>query len=505
VIATLSTQQQPMKCYRVVLRCVAALTASYACCAALAAEKAKPKNDPAMRAVSNVTLNLKDDGYRGIWYMNQPTKDKYKYKYSGGLGTYCDYHSPLAVYCPEAKKTFFCFGGTSPDNYRKLRHMVSYYDHDTGTVPRPTFLLDKETGDAHDNPVISVDKDGYIWVFSSSHGRSRPSYFHRSVKPYDIEVFQRVHATRREDNREVILDNFSYPQFWHDKEHGFVAFFTRYKYPATRTSCFMTSPDGRKWSEWQRLAAIEEGHYQTSAITQGKIATAMNFHPKSGGLNKRTNLYYLESTDYGKTWHAADGAPLELPLTEVKNPALIRNYQSEKQLAYLKDLVFTADARPIIVYETSGGHEPGPANDPRVLQLAEWTGKQWDIRPITKTDHNYDSASLYLEDDGTWKIFAPTGAGPQPYCTGGEMVMWTSSDKGKIWAASKQLTKNSQQNHTYARRPVNAQPDFYSFWADGNSHGPSESRLYFATKDGAVYSLPAKMTSETAKPELVSD
>jgi hypothetical protein len=29
-----------------------------------------------------------EDGYRGIWYYNQPTKDEYKFKYSGGFATY---------------------------------------------------------------------------------------------------------------------------------------------------------------------------------------------------------------------------------------------------------------------------------------------------------------------------------------------------------------------------------------------------------------------------------
>ena len=40
-------------------------------------------------ATENVTINKKDDGYRGIWYMNQPLDSIYKYKYSGGLGIYC--------------------------------------------------------------------------------------------------------------------------------------------------------------------------------------------------------------------------------------------------------------------------------------------------------------------------------------------------------------------------------------------------------------------------------
>lgn len=46
----------------------------------------------------NPATNEKDTGYRGIWYMNQPSKDAYVYKYSGGLGTYCSSHSPFAVH-----------------------------------------------------------------------------------------------------------------------------------------------------------------------------------------------------------------------------------------------------------------------------------------------------------------------------------------------------------------------------------------------------------------------
>ncbi len=97
-----------------------------------------------------VTLNQKADGYRGIWYMNQPSNDEYVYKYSGGLGTYCAKHHPFAIYCKEVNKTFFCYGGGKPDDDRALLHMVSYFDHETKTVPQPTILLDKKTNDAHD-------------------------------------------------------------------------------------------------------------------------------------------------------------------------------------------------------------------------------------------------------------------------------------------------------------------------------------------------------------------
>ena len=471
----------------------------------LAADPVEPPgDDPHMKPVVSVTQNRQDDGYRGVWYQNQPTKDEYKYKYSGGLGTYCDYHQPFSVYVPEVDKTFFCYGGTSHDSPTELWHMISYFDHKTGTVPRPTFLLDKRTSDAHDNPVLSIDKDGYIWIFSSSHGLGRPSYIHRSAKPYDIAKFEQLSPTRVDGKRPVPLDNYSYPQFWYDKDRGFISFFTRYSYPAARTSCFMTSDDGVHWSEWQRLAAIAEGHYQVSATGPTKLGTMMNYHPKGKGLNWRTNLYYLETEDNGKTWHAADGAKLKLPLIEPKNPALVRDYESEKLLVYIKDLVYDADENPILVYETSSGYEPGPKNGPRELCIAHWTGKKWEFKPIAPVDHNYDSASLYLEEDGVWRVFAPTEPGPQAHCTGGEMVIWRSEDQGKSWKKERQLTADSPRNHTFARRPVNAHPEFYSFWADGDAKAPSESRLYFSDREGNVFQLPKKMKGETAKPRRMA-
>jgi len=77
-------------------------------------------------------------------------------------------------------------------------------------------------------------------------------------------------------------------------------------------------------------------------------------------------------------------------------------------------------------------------------------------------------------------------------------------DEGKNWKKVRNITKNSLRNHSYARRPLNAHPDFYAFWADGNADQFSESKLYFCNKKGdKVWVLPYDMTSEFAKPESV--
>jgi len=428
------------------------------------------------------------DGYRGIWYSNQPQGDEYVYKYSGGLGTYCAKHSPFAVYAPEANKTFFCYGGTDAKN-GTLLHMVSYFDHATGSVPRPRILLDKKTTDAHDNPVIALDAEGHVWIFSSSHGTSRPSYISVSVKPYDIDAFERVLTT-----------NFSYTQPHYLPGRGFL--FLHTKYGGGRRLFQMTSPDGRTWTEPGMLAHVEQGHYQVSGRCGTKVGTAFNFHPAPKGLNWRTNLYYIESDDFGRTWKNARGEPVELPLTRPDNPALVHDYRAEKRNVYLKDLVFDAEGRPVILHLTSGGWQSGPVNDPRTWQTARWTGERWDIQGSIRSDNNYDMGSLYVEEGGLWRLIAPTETGPQPYNTGGEIATWTSDDRGATWTKRKQLTRDSELNHTYVRRPVNAHPDFYALWADGHGRKPSESRLYFTNREGEhVWRLPVEMDGATAEPE----
>ncbi len=441
----------------------------------------------ALAAVLAAAELPKDDGYRGIWYYNQPSKDEYVYKYSGGFATYPQQQLPIAYYSKEANKTFFCYGGTVKGK-RQLLHMVSYYDHATGRVPRPRILLNKETDDAHDNPVMMLDDSGYIWIFSNAHGKGRPSYIHKSRRPLSIDEFELVRTT-----------NFSYGQPWWLPGKGFLFLHTIYE-DGGRSLFWMASAQGREWSERRPMARIGLGHYQVSARDGARVGTMFNFHPVPAGLNARTNLYYMETADQGRTWRTAGGAPIETPVKTVNNAALVHDYQAEKLLVYIKDLTFDARHRPVLLYLTSRGYASGPANGPRTWQTARWTGTAWEIRPFTTSDHNYDFGSLYIERGGTWRAIAPTEPGPQPYTTGGEMVMWTSADQGRTWKKARQLTHNSRYNHTYARRPVNAHPDFYALWADGDTKAPSESSLYFCNRAGEVWRLPAVMNTEFERP-----
>lgn len=453
---------------------------------------------PAPAASDPKTSVGPDDGYRGIWYYNEATKDEYVYKYSGGLATYCAKHSPFAIYSAKVNKTFFCYGGTVKEK-RELLEMVSHYDHATGTVPRPTILMNKQTNDAHDNPVISMDDQGFIFVFCSSHGTSRPSYIFKSDKPFSTDSFTVVYK-----------GNFSYTQPWYWPGEGFLFVHTLYK--GGRASHWSTSKDGITWTEPKLLAFYDQGHYQVSRPGKGVVGVGFNYHPKAfhgdpakRGLNYRTNLYFAETRDFGRTWTNAKGEKLELPLASPQNPTMVREYEAEQLLVYVKDINYDAQSRPVILFVTSKGPYPGPQNAPHTWNTARWTGSEWIFKPITVSDNNYDTGGLYIESDGLWRIIGPTEPGPQRYNPGGEIAMWISKDQGQSWTKVRDVTRNSTMNHTYVRRPVDAHPDFYGFWADGHGREPSESRLYFCNRDGdRVFRLPAQMNADTAKPELVT-
>jgi len=443
-------------------------------------------------AQSNLN-NQKIDGYKGIWFTLGQFSE-YGDKYSGGLGTYTAKHRPLAIYVSEVKKTFFVYGGTTGPNEKHLMCMISYFDHKTNKVPKPTVVYDKlGVDDPHDDPSLAIDQDGYLWVFVSGRGRARPGFKYRSDRPYDIESFS-----------QVTEEEMTYPQPLWDREMGFFHFFT--KYTGVRELYYETSKDGINWTEDVKLAGIIEagatrsGHYQVSGKHGELICTFFNRHP-DGNVDKRTDLYYAQTTDYGKTWTNRSGEKLNLPMTNVDCGARVIDYAAKEKNVYLKDLNFDINGNPVCLYITSGGHEPGPENDPREWRVTYVDGNAWQTRIICTSDHNYDMGSLYIQ--GTrWMVMGPTKEGPQKYQTGGEIAIWASSDSGKTWKKQKMVTHKSVNNHTYVRRPVNAKNPFFAFWADGNPVEFSKSFLYFSDSKGKkFYQLPYEMDSDFAKPK----
>ena len=438
--------------------------------------------------------NTKLDGYRGIWF---ELGQKYEQgdKYSGALGTYTADHIPLAIYSKKVNKTFFVYGGTTNENERHLLCMIGEFDHKTGMVSKPTVVYDKlGVNDPHDNPSLMIDDEGYIWVFVSGRNTSRPGYKFRSVNPLNIERFE-----------QVTEEEMTYPQPW-NTNLGYFHFFT--KYTGVRQLYFETSADGLKWTDDKLLAAIAEnegeksGHYQVSNVFQGRIAgTFFNRHPQ-GNVDKRTDLYYLQTADMGKTWTNAAGEMIDIPLLKPEIMARAVEYQSLGKNVYILDMGFDAAGNPVCLYIRSNGHEPGPKSAPYEWCITRWDGKQWQTSIITESDHNYDMGSLYISKK-EWKLVGPTVSGPQKWGVGGELQIWKSTDNGKSWTMEKNLTQNSEFNHSYVRRPVDFKAPFCFFWAAGHPHQFSKSELYFGDFSGNVWKLPYEMNDDYMKPVKV--
>ncbi|WP_197528375.1 BNR-4 repeat-containing protein [Aeoliella mucimassa] len=450
------------------------------------------------------------NGFQGIWYEVTSGGGSAPNKYGGGLGTYPQQNAPMAVYSEAAQKTFFGISlDIDPSSTHRIGHAISYYDHVTGMVARPQIWVDTATSDAHDSPVLSIDDEGYLYLFSSTHGEARRSYIHRSSEQYSIDSIDELLDYSAEDmavfGSTAGEPRFSYAGGWYlpnaPGDEKFLLLHTRY-IDGDRDLFYSTSPDADTWTTRQTFSEIEAGQYQTSWVKDDgrTVGTIFNIHPEIGnGSDYRTDLYYAETGDLGATWQNAAGLQLSTPFTERSADALVYDSVGDERV-YLKDINYDSEGNPVILFVTSPTHIPG--TETRTVKTAYYDDG-WVIRDVMTTDHNYDHGSLYVEGD-TWRIIAPFIDGPQQYGTGGQIGMWTSDNQGESWVLEHQLTNNDLFNQGYVQRPLNAQADFYGLWADGDAWEPSPSNFYFTTQAGDVYRLPYDMTTEFALPELMS-
>ncbi len=323
--------------------------------------------------------NAKADGYKGIWF-ELGQRSEYGDKYSGGLGTYTSSHIPIAIYSPEAKKTFFVYGGTTKQDEKHLLIMISFYDHRKHVVPKPVIVYDKMgVDDPHDNASLSIDDKGYIWVFVSGRNTSRPGIIFKSNSPYRIENFEKIKE-----------GEMTYPQPWWMKGAGFIYLFT--KYTKGRELYWTTSKDGLAWEPEHKLAGMG-GHYQVSNVRGSKLVTVFNYHP-GGNVDKRTNLYLLQTEDMGKTWKTINGKTVQTPLTDKHDEALIKDYEAEQKLVYLNDVNFDKDGNPVILAVVSRDFKPGPKGNPREWIIIRRKNGNWSFHKVCESTHNYDMGSL---------------------------------------------------------------------------------------------------------------
>ena len=429
--------------------------------------------------------NTKINGYKGLWFNTRQFSD-YGYDLSGGVATYNSQYRPVAIYSSEVKKTFFVYGGTSSSDERHLLIMASYFDNRLHLVPKPVVVYDKMgVREPYDNASISIGPGGFIWIFVSGWGRTRPGLIFRSSKPYSIETFDEI------KEYEMIS-----PQPWWVENNGFLLMFSRLA--KGLELYFSSSSDGEKWSDSKKLASMG-GHSQVSELSGKKLVTVFNYHP-GGDMYKQTNIYLLQTDDLGRTWKTIDNKTIEIPVTDVKSDGLVKDYEAEGKLVFISDLNFDKNGNPVILIILARDFRPGPNGGPREWMVVRRKDNKWNFSKVCESDHNFDMGSLYINSN-EWKIIGTSEPGPQKYGSGGEIAIWISRNEGANWEKVSNLTNNSINNNSFVRRPVNENNDFYAFWTDGNADRISPSSLYFTNdRCNRVWVLPSEMKKSLEKP-----
>jgi hypothetical protein len=392
----------------------------------------------------------------------------------------------MAVFVPQVQKTFFVYCGTAEADISHLQIMISYFDHTRHVVPRPVIVFDKMgVNDPQDNASLAVTPDGFIWVFISGRGRTRPGYIFKSDNPYSIESFS-----------EIMSGEIVFPQAWWI-DSSFVMMHSRIR--RGRELYWCTSSDGKRWSTPAKLAGMG-GHFQVTNLLGNKLYSAFSYTP-GGNLDGRTNLYLVYTDDYGKSWRNVDGKEVETPLIDTLCSALVHDFRAEGKLVYINDLNFDSQGNPVILAIISDDFRPGPEANRELTVIHRKDGK-WIFSKVCSMHHNYNLGSIYISEK-EWRIISPSEPGPAEG-TGGEIVLWKSRDEGLSWEKSAMVTSNSTYNNSYIRRPFNPHDGFYSFWADGDPVNRSESRLYFTNKKcDRVWVLPYRMKKDFEVPKRV--
>jgi len=421
--------------------------------------------------------------FTGVWYCcgTANVLPGHAHVYSGPMATYCMWHRPIAVYRPEVDKTFFVYGNA--DN----APAISFYDHARGSFARPVVLGSNPDGDAHRNPTLLVDAEGFLHVFFGAH--SDPTQVVRSTGPYSIADWER---------RATIDDpRTSYPQPW-ELRPGEIFVSYRHTPPGW---CFRRTTDGAaSWGPRQTLIEFaERAIYAVSVAATGPWPRAVHiaWSRLSGGTDeevrtkhvwaRRYNVYYAWSDDGGQTWRRRDGSAYELPIREETAEKV---YDCGQHGVWLKDIQLDPHGRPGILFL-----DADVATYRSAWKVARPEADGWGVHDVAVSDHMYDAGGLVILAEDDWRVYAPTTPS-QPQEDGGEIDEWRSADGGRTWRRTAQLTSGSRYSHNQVRVVHNHQAgrgDFRVLWSYGDSVSPPADRTVHLYRYGEALAEPQRM------------
>ncbi|MCG7540704.1 MULTISPECIES: BNR-4 repeat-containing protein [Pseudoalteromonas] len=460
-------------------------------------------------------------------------------------------------------------------NYERLVIAVGAYNYKTGEIKEPVIVHVKETSDFHDTGVINMDDKGYVYVFISGRNSNRGGLIYRSTLKTDllrdgnVGAFELVHAENElgsaldrehncpDSNASCHYLGFTYPQAWW-VEDKFVLLNTRYIQTTTamrdkfrqdaRRQLYFTEVAPTNASTQQvavkpskKLVALDDklsfGHYAVSTEKDGVIAVAFNVHVpdrctingfstadcyargKDGGgqlrhypNDNRTNLYFMYSSDNGRTWYNRNGQRLidtfyneYINSFNKLNQALLYQPDNNVDLVdgynpytttivkriYVKDLDITVNDRKqvtslkVLVNETDGihGFVPKTASESRKMirtLVIDQQGNKSYVGCYNASDcwadHAYSSGAIRTENNsGYSEIAFPMSSGDS--LAGGKVHLYNSNLKStqgiQAWSylGAQHYTDPKEANYIRkihdAKSITGAEPVY--FWAQSGT------------------------------------
>lgn len=406
--------------------------------------------------------------HRGVWYAcgTVNTLPGKKYVYSGPMATYSVWHRPMAIYAPAQDKTFFVYG--NPDN----APAISFYDHRRARFAPPVVLGSNPDGDAHRNPTLLLDEQGFLHVFFGAHGH--PSQVVKSARPFDIADW-RPAATLSDPKG-------TYPQPWQLTPREL---FVSYRH-APGWRCRVSRNGAASWEPPLDVIAVPaEGKlsvYAVSIAETGRYPRKLHLAwSRVGGGSpaekaskhlwaRRYNVYYACTDDGGRTWKRSNGARYDLPIVEREAEKV---YDCGPHGVWLKDIQLDPRGNPCILFIDAVVETYESA-----WKFARLSGGRWLVHDVTTSDHMYDDPALVVLGEADYRIYGPSTAS-QPGEDGGEIEEWRSTDGGSTWANTRHLTAGGKLSHNCVKTVWNherGRGDLRVIWSHGDSVFPPSTR-----------------------------
>jgi hypothetical protein len=408
---------------------------------------------------------------------------------------YTQYHTPAATYYTNNRpngiryvgvhdRTYFVYGDFSRDP------VIRFYDHRTRELSDACIVGRTQIpDDAHGNPSLFVDEEGYLYVFYGCH--HNPIQMRRSKYPEDI-------STWRLEVQIPALATYPQPHAINPSE---LIVTYRQRSPTSNRTAFLsyrTSLDGGKtWSE--RKDIVNEMYTYPYALTEvGNEQSGKSFHIALSLFDFRTELYtnllYIYSDDTLQTFKKRDGTDIGIPPYTMDKLDLV--FADSSSSSHVNDLILDDENKPFILFNT-GPWTVSTTSGEGQWKLAKHNGHEWVTYPIAPCDNLFDRGCLLITADDRLKAYLPMSDDGRD---GGEIAEFVSYDEGETWIQEQMVTHDSEYSHNYVVRVANHHPDLQVFWSYGDSSptGSSEndqaSEVYLYGERGIIHSTEDKHT-----------